>query len=452
MKSAVHDALENHSEFNPSVVRILLALTMYCMENVITQYQTEFFMQEHGIVTGDNHSVSIANMAVHYIVKTAHSTVNKSKLFVRFIDDILWISEGLEDTAAIEQALLKCFGDFGLRLTFRYLNNSSENQLEFLDVLHVSNATARIGFVTKDFQKPTATYRCFLNGASHHPPHVFRSIVYGESIRMRRLKERDQDYLESLERLQKKCMVSGFDEKMTTYMIDLAKTWTSRFGPTNLRPESSSNAERLTWATSYPQSLRLSRKEKQLQPAASITYKRPPTLGVFLTNYRKLAFHQSNNQTQGISQPCGHCSLCGKHGRHKSSMVATARQIQSKRGNFSLRQRLSCTNYGVYVATCCICHEQYVGQTKNRFSVRWTAHRNSWKTFDISAKGDKAALLKHYDLCHPLILIEKPELSECFTVTFAEQPSVLHLDQCEDKWAALLGASINVKKMISPRV
>ena len=321
-----------------------------------------------------------------------------------------------------------------------------------MEILHVSNATARIGFVTKDFQKPTAINRCFWNGASHHPPHVFRSIVYGESIRMRRLNERDQDYLESLERLQKKCMVSGFDERMTTHVIDLAKTWTSRFRPTNLRPESSSNTERLTWATSYSRSLRLSRKEKELQPTASITYKRPPTLGVFLTNYRKLAFHQINNQTQGISQLCGHCSLCGKHGRHKSSMVATARQIQSKRGNFSLRQRLSCTNYGVYVATCCICHEQYVGQPKNRFSVRCTAHRNSWKTFDISAKGDKAALLKHYNLCHPLILMEKPELSECFTVTFVEQPSIFHLDQCEDKWAALLGASINVKKMISHRV
>ena len=193
---------------------------MYCMANVITQYQTEFFMQEHGIVTGDNHSVSIANMAVHYIVKTAHSTVNKSKLFVRFIDDILWISEGLEDTAAIEQALLKCFGDFGFRLTFRYLNNSSENQLEFLDVLHVGNATARIGFVTKDSQKPTAPYQCFFEWHFTPSASSFRSIVFGESIRMRRLNERDQDYLESLERLQKKCMVFGFEERMTTHMID----------------------------------------------------------------------------------------------------------------------------------------------------------------------------------------------------------------------------------------
>ena len=61
----------------------------------------------------------------------------------------------------------------------------------------------------------------------------------------------------------KKCMVSGFDERMTTHMIDLAKTCTSRFGPTNLRPESLSNTERLTRATSYLRSLRLSRKEKE---------------------------------------------------------------------------------------------------------------------------------------------------------------------------------------------
>ena len=51
-------------------------------------------------------------------------------------------------------------------------------------------------------------------------------------------------------------------------------------------------------------------------------------------------------------------------------LPATARQIQSKRGNFSLRRSLLCTNYGVYVAISCVCHEQNVEQTKNRFSVR----------------------------------------------------------------------------------
>jgi len=39
-----------------------------------------------------------------------------------------------------------------------------------------------------------------------------------------------------------------------------------------------------------------------------------------------------------------------------------------------------------------------------------------------------------------------------FFVTFVEQPLVLYLDQCEDKWSVLTGATINIKKMISPRV
>ena len=80
---------------------------------------------------------------------------------------------------------------------------------------------------------------------------MFFALLCTESqLRMRRLNERDQDYLESLERLQKKCMVSGFEERTTTHMIDLAKTWTSRFAPTNLTPELSSNTERLPSITS----------------------------------------------------------------------------------------------------------------------------------------------------------------------------------------------------------
>ena len=41
-----------------------------------------------------------------------------------------------------------------------------------------------------------------------------------------------------------------------------------------------------------------------------------------------------------------------------------------------------------------------------RFYIRWTAHRNFWKTFDNLAKGDKATLLKHYNLCHPLMWLK----------------------------------------------
>ena len=57
------------------------------------------------------------------------------------------------------------------------------------------------------------------------------------------------------------------------------------------------------------------------------------------------------------------------------SMVATARQIQSKRRNFSLRQTLSDTYYGVYLATCCIGHEQ-----------RWTNQKPVFRSLDCLQK------------------------------------------------------------------
>jgi len=48
-----------------------------------------------------------------------------------------------------------------------------------------------------------------------------------------------------------------------------------------------------------------------------------------------------------------------------------------KNKTFPLNQKLTCANHGFYVATCVICDEQYVGQTKNKFSMRWSSHRSN---------------------------------------------------------------------------
>ena len=45
-----------------------------------------------GIITGDNHSVSLANTAVHYILQPIADVLSEAELFRRFIDDIIWIS------------------------------------------------------------------------------------------------------------------------------------------------------------------------------------------------------------------------------------------------------------------------------------------------------------------------------------------------------------------------
>jgi len=72
---------------------------------------------------------------------------------------------------------------------------------------------------------------------------------------------------------------------------------------------------------------------------------------------------------------------------NNKSMVARVSQIMSKTKTFLLNQHLTCTDYGIYVATCVPCHEQYVGQTKNNFPR--DGHRTAVIGTDLLVKMTK---------------------------------------------------------------
>ena len=153
------------------------------------------------------------------------------------------------------------------------------------------------------------------------------------------------------------------------------------------------------WAISFPHLITLTKREKNLNPKAMITYKRPTTIGQLLTHYKHLALSKTREHVKGMSGPCGHSALCGNHGKYNKSMVPSVSQIMGKNKTFSLNQKLKCTNHGIYVSTCVICHEQYIRQTKNKFSTRWSSHRSNWNRpnceIDENNK-DKVVLLRHF--------------------------------------------------------
>jgi len=184
-----------------------------------------------------------------------------------------------------------------------------------------------------------------------------------------------------------------------------------------------------------------------------ITYKRPTTIGRLFTNCKHLALSKTREHLNGMSGPCGHCALCGNYGKHKKSMVPYVSQIMSKNKTFPLNQKLTCANHGIYVATCVMCHEQYVGQTKNKFSTRWSSHRSNWNrpNWEIDENNkDRVALSQHFSDSHGNV--NKPSIYEAYIVTFVEEPNSLSLDFWEDKWYHKLNAQINIQNMILPRV
>ena len=125
---------------------------------------------------------------------------------------------------------------------------------------------------------------------------------------------------------------------------------------------------------------------------------------------------------------------------------------KGKNETFPLNQKLTCANHGIHVATCVICHEQYFGQTKNKFSTRWSSHRSNWNrpNCDIDENNKDVALLRYFPEFHGNV--NKPPIHEAYIVTFPAEPKSLSLDFCEDKWYRKLNAQINVQNMILPRV
>ena len=90
--------------------------------------------------------------------------------------------------------------EYRLTLAFRKVStNETGKSLELLDVLNIIENSNKFEFFTTSFIKETATKRLFLNGNSYHPLCIFKSIVFAESIRLRRLNETNEMYLKNLE-------------------------------------------------------------------------------------------------------------------------------------------------------------------------------------------------------------------------------------------------------------
>jgi len=170
---------------------------------------------------------------------------------------------------------------------------------------------------------------------------------------------------------------------MTNDMIAMISKWEERLRP--LKCDKKDDPQ--VWVISFSHLITITEKEKKLNPKAMITHKRPKTIGPIPTNYKHLVLSKTREPVKGESGPCGHCALCGCYGKHSKSMVLRVSQIMSKTKTFLLNQNLTCANYGIHVATSVLCHEQYVGQTKNKFSMRWSAHRSSW--YRPICKNDK---------------------------------------------------------------
>ena len=75
---------------------------------------------------------------------------------------------------------------------------------------------------------------------------------------------------------------------MTNDMIAMASNWEERLRA----PKGENKDDPQVWAASFPNLIALTKREKNLNPKAMITCKRPTTIGQLLTNYKHLALRK----------------------------------------------------------------------------------------------------------------------------------------------------------------
>ena len=122
-----------------------------------------------------------------------------------------------------------------------------------------------------------------------------------------------------------------------------AKGWAERKSPEKSRKK----GELLVWISGLPHLLKLSQRERSLQPKGVIIFKIPPVLKDYLTNCKRIAHDQHATAEDCSSAPCGHCALCGSYGKHHSmierKIISALRQEESSWPNVCLVQTMGFT-------------------------------------------------------------------------------------------------------------
>jgi hypothetical protein len=221
------------------------------------------------------------------------------------------------------------------------------------------------------------------------------------------------------------------------------------------------NRNMAVWATSLKGIIKLNKKEKSLVPDTQVVYSRPPTILNMVTNYR--SFSNKNGEDGGQKKigsiKCGKCGLCGNYGKLKN-MVVECKEIERKDGyRIKIKDSITCKDSGIYAGKCKVCGDIYVGQTKNRFSQRWSAHRAAWREMvngcgkDLEC-NDRCALFLHYMKCHKDAIWngDGMDIWEAFEVVFVERTTGARLDTAESFWISKLKARINVCGTFLPKI
>jgi hypothetical protein len=380
---AVRETLNNSSSSIPTRIITTFLTLILTLNNFI--FNGVHYLQNKGSAMGTKCAPPYANIFMG-VFEERHiypRILHKTRLYLRYIDDIIFIWKGTE------KELKKFLDEINQQHpTIKFDHKFSRSEIEFLDLKIYKDAQGKLA--TKLYSKPTDR-QAYLHKSSAHPHHLKKSIPYGQALRIRRICTDLEEFERAGEKLSTKLKERGYTDTEITAQINRARA-KPREDLLKYTSKERDTPQRIPYVVTYFPDLPDLKKsidkhwpilninqkmKKTFQNKPIMAYRRNRNLGDILGQKTLV-----NNKVVRKGQPhqTGGCTPCLSKGDNKCCrQIRRTTKFRSNRTNrsYDIFHKVNCkSKWVVYLMECIICRTQYVGKSEWPMNMRINKHRN----------------------------------------------------------------------------
>ena len=287
--------------------------------------------------------------------------------------------------------------------------------VDYLDVTVYLDDSNQLQY--KLFKKETDA-RLYLKTTSFHPPHVFKSVVYSQMIRVIRRNSLDATCVQDLEQLRSDLAKSGHKEEVMDELEPLAVQRAIEMDLYNSPKQKKSLGDKVVFSVKYFEELdSLKALVNSIKPdiqqlcgediQVTFAIRKQPSMANVIVRNRALSEGDARKPASTKTQKCGNakCKTC-------PFLFSTSDHISVNGMPVYLDFSLKCNSKNViYIAQCTICSkggqkfkdDTYFGQTMTAMNTRMNGHRSHF-VIDNRLLFEKSALSMHCFLIHCFLI------------------------------------------------
>ena len=445
---AIH---ELRPDWSAEFIKWIMDLVNLNLSSSVGKFGNLWYRNKVGVVTGGSLSVSLANIAVFYALRSILESRTSPHLigYKRFLDDIMGLWSGSrEEFISWADIVNNDLGFVGLSIKDNkeddWQFSPSSDYCIFLDIKF--RFDRQEGLQT-DVNIKSTDARIYLHFSSFHPRQTFKSIVYSQCLRFRRIIKDKIKLLRRLLELKECFLNSGYPSSLVDGVI---KDVSERKRNLNYNTKDKTPPNKVLWVQTFgpateaiTEAVREANTVLPRSPAwegnnnvIGVVNRRPRNLGDLILKRKRNALDTTSSPPgtarctpfsapevkRKVGRPCASCNLMSECNSITSSDT----------GKIYSTPSADCkTKNTIYCATCLHCLKQYVGKSTNKLQKRISGHRSHMNDLVFDSENDDASLAEHLKLSHSVMDPELFNHSFSFTVL---QVSPLDLDACEQRW------------------